>query len=198
MRTQRQKTFARHHFAALALWIIVLGTRTSAAQAAGSATGQVQLPDGEMKEGLRVRAIPKSPGGKSRTHDLRKGDFNYTSHAYTFTIDRLRPGKYSFVVCDGLDYRSEIKTESVSAGSVPTEVDFLLEDQTRGTDSIVLVMKGPDGRPLPKDVPVFLKQAATGCSVSKVLTNENGVAEFHGLPKGNYEPSTDEADQDSP
>ncbi|MFZ1007042.1 MAG: carboxypeptidase-like regulatory domain-containing protein [Candidatus Sulfotelmatobacter sp.] len=183
--------------AALSLLTVAmaLGGSNSYGQSPATVTGQVQLPDGETKKGLRVRAIPKSSGAKSKTRELTKGDFNYTTHVYTYTIERLQPGKYDFVLCDGLDYRPGLQTQTVQAGQALT-IDFLLQDQPKGHDKIANVLTGPEGRLVGRDYPVFLKHVATGCTVAEASTGPDGKYEFDGLPRGEYEVTTEEADQD--
>jgi hypothetical protein len=175
---------------------VALGVSTSYGQAPATVKGQVVLPDGVTGKGLRVRAIPKSSDAGSKTRELTKGDFNYTTHVYTYTIDRLPPGSYAFVLCDGLDYRPALQKQTIQAGQAVT-VDFLLEYQHKGQEKIADVLIGSEGRVVGKDYQVFLKDSKTGCTVAESSTDRDGKYEFGGLPKGTtYQVSIEAADQD--
>jgi hypothetical protein len=157
---------------------------------------QVEMPDREVRKGLRVRAIQKSPGTRSKTQELIKKDYNYVKHEYSHKIDRLPPGTYDFVFCDGREYRPAVQKGTVQAGQVLT-ISFLPEDQDKGDQKMANVLPGPEGRPSGVGFQVFLRDIATGCRVAEATTDQDGKYEFAGLPpKTKYEVSLEEADRD--
>jgi hypothetical protein len=157
---------------------------------------RVEMPRNEMRKGLKIRAIQKSPGTRSKSQELTARDYDTSRYVYTHNIDRLPPGTYDFVVCDGRDYKPGLQTATVQGGP-PFTITFLLEDQNKGDFKIQNVVRGPDNSHVGQGAPVFLKDVATGCILEEKTTDDDGRYEFDGLPpKTRYEISTDEADRD--
>lgn len=178
------------------LAIVMVATAGICQAQSATVVFRIEMPDKEMKNGLRIRAIQKSPGTRSKSQELRKNDYNYTTHVYTHKIERLPPGAYDFVLCDGRQYKPGKVARTIDAGQV-VQVDFLPEDQPAGNTKITSVLPGPEGRPVDAGVPVFLKDIATGCTVAVATTDQGGKYEFAGLPPNTkFEVSIDEADRD--
>lgn len=187
----------------LALWVSALVVGASFAQAGATVTVQISVPgDFPVKKelDLRVRAIPTSSdsGAKSSSWKLGNGNFNYTEHFYEYKFQGLSPVEYAFIVCDGLEYLPDIRRLTIQPGSNRDPVVFSLktpkpqdfEDQTSPT------LRGPDGQPIGRDTPVFLKDAVTGCKVDSTKAERGGVAKFHHVPKRNYEYESEADDRD--
>jgi hypothetical protein len=180
--------------ALLALWTSAVGVGASVAQSPATVTVQVRLPSGAMKTGLRIRAIPRFTGGTSVAWKLGKGDFNFTDLVYSHTFYSLPPGQYSFVVCDGLAYIPGLQTRTVQSG--PSSVDFLLQSPKDSKDIASPTLKGPDGQPVGRGEPVFLKDVATGCMLANGNVEGQGVAKFSAVPSGNYGFDSEADDRD--
>jgi hypothetical protein len=180
--------------AVLALWTSTVGVRASLAQSPATVTVQVRLPSGATKTGLRIRAVPRFTGATSVTWKLGKGDFNFTDLVYSHTFYSLPPGQYAFVVCDGLAYIPGLQTRAVQSG--PNSVDFLLQAPKDNKDVVSPPLKGPDGRPVGRGEPVFLKDVATGCMLGNGKVEGQGVANFSAVPSGNYEFDSEADDRD--
>lgn len=182
--------------AVLVLGIVAFGATTSLAQSV-TITVQVRPPDGEFRKGLRIRAVPKFPGWKSESSLLERKHFNSTKKFFEITFRDLPTGDYEFVVCDALAYIPETKMRSVSPDTASSPVEIRLIDQTKGAaKKSSPPLLGPDGVTVGRDVPAFLKDAATGCTVKQGQTDRNGIAEFDHLPPGKYEVDDKEADRD--
>jgi len=195
-RTTTCRFWARSGALPLFLAMVVSASRGQSA----TVTGKVEMPDNEMKNGLRVHAIPRSRDSKAKSKELTKRDYDFISHVYSFRFERLQPGVYDFVICDGLDYKVESHSKTLQAGQV-VPVDFLLKDrcteQDRTPDSeckgkISAVLHGPEGGPT--DGYVFLKDIATGCNVAEVYSKRGEKPEFTRVNPEKYKISTDEED----
>jgi hypothetical protein len=175
--------------------VLAAGLATSVAQSqSATVTGKVETPDKETtKANLKVLAIPKFDGAKVRSRKLTDHDYNHTTHVYSYKIDRLQPGLYDFVVCDGLDYKPELQSAVIESGQGAT-VSFLLHDQTKGDIRIANELR-QEGLIASEGVPVFLKHVRSGCIVAETATNKKGQYEFLGLPKEDYVVSFYEYDQ---
>jgi hypothetical protein len=185
----------RRRWKATALLPAALGAAIGVCQGqSATVIFQVEMPDKEMKKGLRIRAIQKSPRTRSRSQELVKSDYNFTTHVYTHKIDRLPPGTYDFVLCDHRQYTPQKQSGKLEGGQVLT-INFLPEDQPKGDMVITDALLDPEG-PALRDTPVFLKDIATGCTITSVNTDDTGHYTFKDLPKMKYEVSRVEADRD--
>jgi|GEM_PF-6350584 len=179
--------------AALSIFVLVgIAMIDPRAQESATVSGKVETPDGETKEGLKVRAIPKFFGVRAKTRRLTGRDYNHTTHVYSYRIDHLQPGAYEFVLCDGLDYRPIVQAANVQPGQ-DIKITFSLQDQPKGDGRNAGELREED-RPAGEGVPVFLKHVRSGCVVAEQLTNKKGQYEFLQLPGEDYVVSTYEPD----
>lgn len=186
-------TYLRHNLgrtspALLAFWIAAAGAGASLGQSAATVSVQVSLPGRAFKTGLRVRAVPGFPGEAPEPVPLTKHDFDATDRMFNYTFYGLQPGQYAFIVCDGLEYLPVKQTQAVQPGVNHDPVSLFLKtpDAKALEDLSSPPQKGPDGQPIGRDTPVFLKDAATGCTVDSARAERGGIAKFHGVPLGNY------------
>jgi hypothetical protein len=193
MNTHLRNTIRRGS-ALLGLWVAVVAVQAAPAQSA-TVTVNVHLPGGAKKSGLRVRAVPELVDATSTTWKL--DNFDHTLQAYTYTFPSLRPGRYAFVVCDGLEYVPGLERRPVTRGS-NDPVDIYLEaPKGERKEYVEQLPPGPDGQPVGKDEPVFLKDSATGCTLKDGKTERGGIAKFQNVPVARkYDEDSAEADRD--
>jgi hypothetical protein len=116
---------------------------------------------------------------------------------FTYTFYGLQPGQYAFVVCDGLEYSPGTKTQTVQPGVNRDPVSFFLTTPQAGElkDLRSPPLKGPDGQPIGRGESVFLKHVDSGCMLREEKAESGGIAQFHGVPPGNYHFENDPDDR---
>jgi hypothetical protein len=129
---------------------------------------------------------------------LTKHYFDTTDHDFTYTFYGLRPGRYAFVVCDGLEYVPEMLTQAVQPGLNRDPVSFFLTTSNAKElkDLSSPTLKGPDGQPIGRGESVFLKDVASGCMLHEERAEAGGIARFHGVPPGKYHFENEAEDRD--
>lgn len=197
MRTLRRVAVTKS-VALLTVWLAALAVHSSFGQGRGKVTVQVSVPGDQPVNSnfaLRIRAIPISFDAAPHDWQLDNRNFNFTEKFYQYTFQGLPPGQYAFVVCDGLDYVPEIKTQTVQAGPNANPVTFFLKAPKEMQD-VSLPVKRPDGTPVEKDRSVFLKDIVTGCNVASIKVAHIGTADFKNVPKREYAFNFEGDDQD--
>lgn len=197
MKNHRRATVTRST-ALLVLWLSAIAVNASFGQGRAKVKVQVSVPGDHPVNSdfaLRIRAIPTSFDATPHDWQLDNHNFNFTEKYYEYTFQGLPPGQYAFVVCDGLDFLPEIKTQAVQPGPSPSLATFFLK-APREKQDVSLPVKRPDGTPVEKDRSVFLKDIVTGCNVASMKVARIGTAEFRNVPKREYAFNFEGDDQD--